>query len=115
MADNDFRPMLEKLQESIDGVGTKVTAQGRRLDGIDGKLDGLEKSVDVLAKHLSPLPGQVTALSSRVQSVEKELKSFRAETEANFAGVHDRLDTVEETTRRHERELGLPRRRPKTA
>jgi peptidoglycan hydrolase CwlO-like protein len=63
------------------------------------QLDHIQETVELLARHLKPLPEQVTAVETKVDRLDKKVVAFRAETEANFAEVNDRLDTVETNMR----------------
>ncbi|MGA9761217.1 MAG: hypothetical protein WBQ14_02185 [Gaiellaceae bacterium] len=97
----DLQPILERLEQKIDKIdATHGTA-----------IEQLQGSVDLLAKHLAPIPGAIARLDKRVGDVHSELKAFRAETDAKFVEGSDRLDTVEKTVRRHDRQIAVFQRK----
>jgi len=87
-----------------------------RLSGMEVTLEGIDKAVNSVPAGTAPLKDKVAVIEDKVAGIEGtqvehsgQIAAVRAELDAGFAAVHERLDQMAAEAARHHPEDGEAR------
>jgi hypothetical protein len=92
---NKMSASINRLEANVDGLKSNFHRPESRFDGLESKFDGLNSKFD----------RSDSDVKSSYASIAEYLRNFEAHSEERFKTVIDRLDKVEQNTRRMSEDL----------
>ena len=89
-----FGERFDAFEERFDAFEKRFDAFEERFDAFEKRFDGLEERFDTFEQRMETFVTEQTEFNDRVASFMDRQKDFNDKTDANFARIDRRLDTM---------------------